>query len=76
MGKSEVRATLRTKDLNEAQKRAKEVELEFDLAWKPMIAQIDKVNRPGFTGYCLVVLMRLYRVCSCLHSTPHRLPLV
>ena len=25
------------------------------------------LNRPGFTGDCLVLLKRLYRVCSCLH---------
>ena len=35
-----------------------------------------KVNRPGFTGDCLVLLTRLYRVCSCLHRTPPQLQLV
>ena len=28
------------------------------------------LNRPGFTGDCLVLLKRLYRVCSCLHRRP------
>ena len=28
------------------------------------------VNRPGFTGDCLVLLKRLYRMRSCLHSMP------
>jgi hypothetical protein len=28
------------------------------------------LNRSGFTGDCLVLLKRLYRVCSCLHRTP------
>ncbi len=28
------------------------------------------MNRPGFTGDCLVLLKRLYRMRSCLHSIP------
>ena len=31
------------------------------------------LNRPGFTGDCLVLLKQLYRERSCLHSMP-RLP--
>jgi len=31
------------------------------------------LNRHGFTGDCLVLLKRLYRVCSCLHRTPPQL---
>jgi len=35
-----------------------------------------KLNRPGFTGDRLVLLKRLYRVCSCLHRMPPQLRLV
>ena len=34
------------------------------------------LNRPGFTGDRLVLLKRLYRVCSCLHRMPPQLRLV
>ena len=33
----------------------------------------DNVNRPGFTGGCLVLLRRLYRQRSCLHRMPPQL---
>ena len=33
------------------------------------------VNRPGFTGDCLVLLTRLYRLCSCFYRMPPRLRL-
>lgn len=33
------------------------------------------LNRPGFTGDCLVLLTRLYRLRSCLHRMPPQLQL-
>ena len=33
------------------------------------------LNRPGFTGDCLVLLTRLYRLCSCFYRMPPRLRL-
>ena len=32
-----------------------------------------RLNRPGFSGDCLVLLKRLYRMCSGLHRTPPQL---
>ena len=39
------------------------------------IGLVAKVNRPGFTGDCLVLLTRLYRLRSCLHRKPPQLRL-
>jgi len=36
----------------------------------------EGLNRPGFIGDCLVLLKRLYRLRSCLHSMPPQLRLV
>ena len=37
--------------------------------------RMARVNRRGFTGDCLVLLTRLYRLCSYLHRMPPQLRL-
>lgn len=48
--------------------------MAFTLRGKRRKMKVEMVsydlNRPGFTGDCLVRLKRLYRMRSCLHSMP------